>query len=112
MDEDPEVAAPEARVSRPEGAAREPMRSKAPEAEASEARVGGPEAGAEEPPWSEAPEVANPEAPTALGAGGHATGFGQLCLNFKALRKGKGSPRCSRNIYRSSKQRKYIAIDE
>ena len=112
-DKAPEVAAPEAWVSHLGGTVGRLARSEAPGLEASEARAGGPEAGAEEPSRPDAPEVTTPEAPTnALGANGRAPGFGQLRLDFEALRKRKGSPSCSDDAYRPLKQRKYIAMDE
>ena len=113
LDKAPEVAAPEARVSRPEEATRRLTQLDATEAGAPEARASSRKAEAEGSMQPDTPEVASSRAtPAAHGAVGRTRGFGQLRLNFEALRKRKGSPSCSDDAYRPLKHRKYIAIDE
>ena len=87
------VAAPEARASCLEAAAGGPTRSEAPKVEAPEAQASLAGAEAEGSMQLDAPKVGSSGAPpTALGDGGHAQGFGQLRLNFGALRKRKVPP--------------------
>nr|XP_020166144.1 uncharacterized protein LOC109751666 [Aegilops tauschii subsp. strangulata] len=109
----PEATTPGARASYPEAAAGGPTRSEAPGVEAPEARASRPETKAEGPTQPDASEVVPSGAPpTAPGGGGRAQGFGQLRLNFGALRKRKGPPSYNGDTYRLLKQRKYITIDE
>nr|XP_020174401.1 predicted GPI-anchored protein 58 [Aegilops tauschii subsp. strangulata] len=109
----PEMAAPKDRVSRPEDAIEELVRPEAPEVATPEPRGSSPEVVAGELTQPRVPEVATRGAPQpALDADNRAPGFGQLRLNFEALRKRKGPPSCSGDAYRPLKQRKYIAVDE
>ena len=63
--------------------------------------------------WHDSPEV-DPlgTLQVASGDGDGAQGFGQLRLNFEALRKRKALPSRNGGAYRLLKQRKYVAKDE
>ena len=87
--------------------------SAAPEAEASVVSAGHHGAEPEGSPKPSAHEAASSGASLAAPcAGCHIQRFGRLRVDFKELRKRKGSPSCSSSVFGPLKRRKYIAIDE
>ena len=109
---DPGASSSGARDPSPGASVTEATQHAVPEVKAPEASGGRSETAPDCSPQRGTPEVVPPSSSSASPrAGRHVQRFSRLCMDFKELRKRKGSP-SSNNIFGTLKRRMYFTIDE